>query len=528
LPWGTHSCQFYRTKQDLLDVLVPYFRSGLHHNEFCLWVTSDPLTAAEAATAMRRAVPGFDDTARRGQIEISPHTDWYLRDGRFDGDRVLADWLAKLETAQASGYDGMRVTGNTFWLEQQSWRAFADYEDACNRGIGDSPIIALCTYSLERCSALDVMDVLTTHQFALVKQHGTWKLIESADRRAAAEALNRANEALVHDLRGAQRYSRSLIEASLDPLVTISPVGTITDVNAATEQVTGRSRAELVGTEFSAYFTDPDLARAGYEQVFRDGTVHDYPLDLRHRDGHTTPVLYNASVYHDDAGQVLGVFAAARDISERKQAEASARWLTQLEDRNRIARDLHDTVIQDLLAIGIQLHRGSRHPDACRADDEREDLVAQLDAAVQRLRACIFALRHDDSPATTLTDDLQATVRKAGRILCHQPDLAVHGPANQLPPATAREINAVVTEALANVARHAQATATTLTLHVTPDQVHLTIEDNGQGLPAHPTPGDGLANLAARAHARDGQMTLTSPDTGGTRLQWSCPGHLPT
>lgn len=320
-PWGTHFCQFYRTKPDLLEVLVPYLGRGLEHNEFCLWVTSDPLTTTEAVAAMRAAVPGFDDAARQGQIEIIPHTDWYLPDGRFDGDRVLASWHAKLEMAQTRGYDGLRVTGNTFWLEQALWRDFADYEDAVSRVIGSHRMIALCTYSLERCGALEAIDVAMTHQFALVKQHQTWTLIEPSDRRSAAEAIDRANQTLIRDLRSVQRYTRSLIEASPDPLVTIEPSGTITDVNAATEQATGCSRAKLVGTEFSAYFTDSSLARAGYEQVFRDGTVRDYPLDLRHRDGHTTPVLYNASVYRDDAGQVLGVVAAARDITERKRAE---------------------------------------------------------------------------------------------------------------------------------------------------------------------------------------------------------------
>jgi len=123
------------------------------------------------------------------------------------------------------------------------------------------------------------------------------------------------------DLRVASLYTRSLIEASLDPLVTISPEGKITDVNEATENITGMSRTELIGTDFSNYFTEPDKARQGYQEVFLKGSVTDYPLALRHRDGHVTDVLYNASVYRKGAGNVLGVFAAARDVTERKKAE---------------------------------------------------------------------------------------------------------------------------------------------------------------------------------------------------------------
>ena len=115
-------------------------------------------------------------------------------------------------------------------------------------------------------------------------------------------------------------YARSLIEASLDPLVTISPDGKITDVNEATVKVTGVPREKLIGTDFSNYFTEPEKAREGYQQVFAKGTVTDYPLTIRHVDGRLTDVLYNASVYKDARGNVLGVFAAARDVTAQKQA----------------------------------------------------------------------------------------------------------------------------------------------------------------------------------------------------------------
>ena len=120
-------------------------------------------------------------------------------------------------------------------------------------------------------------------------------------------------------------YNRSLIETSLDPLVTISPDGYITDVNSATEAVTGWPRDELIGTEFADYFTDPMAARAGYRQAFLNESVRDYALEIRHRDGHLTPVLYNASVYRDETGKVAGLFAAARDITNRKRTEDSLR-----------------------------------------------------------------------------------------------------------------------------------------------------------------------------------------------------------
>jgi len=119
----------------------------------------------------------------------------------------------------------------------------------------------------------------------------------------------------------ASEYNRSLLEASLDPLVTIGSNGKINDVNRSTEKITGIKRDELIGTDFSNYFTDPKRAKDGYQQVFNEGSVRDYPLEMKHKNGDVTPVLYNASVYKDEFGEVLGVFAAARDISEIQRAE---------------------------------------------------------------------------------------------------------------------------------------------------------------------------------------------------------------
>jgi len=158
-----------------------------------------------------------------------------------------------------------------------------------------------------------------------------------SDRKRAEEALQAASA-----------YNRSLIEASLDPLVTISAEGKVTDVNTATERVTGHSRIELIGTDFADYFTDPEKARAGYQQVFRDGSVTDYELEIRHQEGWLTPVTYNASLYRDESGDIIGVFAAARDISDRKRAEEA------LQAASAYNRSLIEASLDPLVTISAE------------------------------------------------------------------------------------------------------------------------------------------------------------------------------
>jgi len=143
------------------------------------------------------------------------------------------------------------------------------------------------------------------------KLQGVFVAARDVTERKMAEELKRASS----------MYARSLIEASLDPLVTISAQGEITEVNEASVQATGVPREQLIGTDFSDYFTDPKEARASYQKVFSDGLVRDYPLAIRHTSGRIMDVLYNAAVYKDDNGQVQGVLVSARDVTERKRLD---------------------------------------------------------------------------------------------------------------------------------------------------------------------------------------------------------------
>ena len=212
---------------------------------------------------------------------------------------------------------------------------------------------------------------------------------------AAARDITRQKKA-EEQLRIASQYARTLLEASLDPLVTIGVDGKITDVNKATEEVTGVPRERLIGTDFADYFTEPEQAREGYQFVFSKGLVRDYPLAIRHISGRITDVLYNATVFRDEAENVSGVFAAARDVTERKKAEEAVERLNrdlrhrtvELEASNRELEAFTYSVSHDLRAPLRSIDGFSQAllvDYEAQLDEEGQDYLRRVRAAAQRM-----------------------------------------------------------------------------------------------------------------------------------------------
>jgi two-component system CheB/CheR fusion protein len=200
-PWGSHFCQLYTTKRDLVDTLVPYFKAGLKSDEFCLWVTSPPLGTREAWDSLSTAVPDLDSYRRLGRIEIIPHTELHLMAGTFDRERVLRLLIDKIERALATGCEGMRLSGDTFWLEESDWRGFADYKAMIDDGLGQHRLMTLCAYSLEHCGVSRMPDFIHSHRFALLKRDGAWDRLERRERESTS--AEHARQAL---LESEERY----------------------------------------------------------------------------------------------------------------------------------------------------------------------------------------------------------------------------------------------------------------------------------------------------------------------------------
>ena len=194
--WGAHFCLFYETKQDLLDTLISYCKSGLERDEYCLWIVAEPLTIDEASATLKNAVPDLDRYFAGSRLEIVPARDWFLQDGAFDGKRLTASWYEKLASLSARDYPGMRITGDTTWLSKKEWTHFCDYEDGLNEVIGNQRLAVLCTYPLAACRAPQILDVVRTHQFVLARRHGNWDVLETATLKRAKAELKGHNEEL--------------------------------------------------------------------------------------------------------------------------------------------------------------------------------------------------------------------------------------------------------------------------------------------------------------------------------------------
>jgi len=329
VPWGTHFCQFYQTKQDLLDLLVPYFKAGLENNEFCMWVTAEPLNEEEAHQAMAKVMPDFARYAARGQIEILPHDKWYLKDGVFDLQRVLDGWIDKLNQALAKGYAGIRVTGNTAWLERSGWKDFTEYEAEINNVIGKYKMMALCTYWLDKCSASDIIDVVNNHQFALLKKEGRWELIESAIYKQTKEAL----VAREKSLRALEQHHSALVKNLADAVFEVRG-GVITWCNERAEALYGYAENELIGKDVS-FFYPTGINPSEFTEMVAEGIktkgFFSGATKVVRKDREIVDIEY--SIARIPGRQPIELVVVARDVTERKRAEEALKESQQ--DLNR-------------------------------------------------------------------------------------------------------------------------------------------------------------------------------------------------
>jgi len=331
------------------------------------------------------------------------------------------------------------------------------------------------------------------------------------------------------EIRRANEYNRSLIEASLDPFITINPAGIISDVNTATVLATGFSRKELIGTDFSQYFSEPEKAKEGYEKAFRDGSVTDYELQIRHKNGGVTPVLYNATVYRDPDGNITGVFAAARDITERKKMTAQIE--TSLAEKETLLKEVHHRVKNNLQIINSIINLQLR-----KLDDPV--VIEAMKDSQSRVRS--MALVHEQlyRGESLAHIDIGNYIRALGTGLFQSYEASQRGikldldiPKIPVDINTAIPLGLICNELITNSLKYAFADKKDgkLSISAAMDSAYLkfVVADNGIGLPEHITLENqaslGLRLVNTLTDQLDGTVTIDR--TAGTKFTLSFPNN---
>ena len=328
VPWGTHICQWYETKQDLLDILVPYFRAGLDNNELCVWITSAPTDDSDAQKALREAMALFDSYAKRGQIEIIPYTEWYVSDGSFSPKRALSLASNKIAEMTDKGYEGLRVAANAGWLEKRDWESLTRYEEMVDDLIDEYRVMAICSYPLDGCEVRESLDVVRNHCVALTKRRGVWRRMENPGRKKTEAALRKSEE----------KY-RHLFENTLTATEVIDgETGLVALANESTARIFGfASPDDLIGIDSMEYLRpeDRDWVANQMAQVLVDKNWREI-AELRVRRANGQWLWITGMAVQTEFQGKPALLVSLVDVTSQKEAEQK---LMESEEKNRLLID---------------------------------------------------------------------------------------------------------------------------------------------------------------------------------------------
>ena len=582
VPWGTHFCHFYETKEDLLDILLPYFKTGLENNEFCMWVVADPLGEEEARKAFRQAIPDADRYLAAGhieivqhtcsptsqhnsppaQIEIIPQSEWYLKGGAFVAERVIDGWNEKLAEALAKGLDGMRANGNEAWLTEENRIDFLQYEKKLDEKLAGRRMIVLCSYPLSGSSAAEIFDVAHTHQFAVAKRRGNWEVVETTELKQAKAEINRLNEELeqrvverTQELAAANEQLKKEIaqhwraEDRIRLIIDTIPVMAWSLRPDGIVDFLNQRWVDYAGLSLEQYVADPtgpihpqDAPRVmeRWRALMALGEGYEDEMRLRRADGEYRWFLVRTAPLRDESGRVVKWYGVSTDIEDRKRVEEELKGTSEQlralsrrlesakeEEGARIARELHDELGSVLTGLKWKLESvekicsgTSGQIDASTLREEFAGLTGRIDAIIGTVRRIASELRPGmlDTLGLVATIEWQAQQMEAQTGITCQVKSFIEN--THLNPEQETAIFRITQEALTNVLRHAQASRVNITLKED-GEFSIQIRDNGTGITERERTARqslGLIGMRERAHSVGGSIEITGVAGQGTVL----------
>ncbi|MDQ1255118.1 MAG: hypothetical protein QG646_4397 [Euryarchaeota archaeon] len=305
IPWGMHICQFYQTKEDLINILVPYFKTGLENNELCIWITSQPLESEEAIIALRDNIPNLDKYLEKGQIEIISHKDWFLKEGTFNQDRASNCCAERISHILPNGYEGVRLSGNNSWLEKENWDSFITFKEQMDIAISNCHMIALCTYFIEKHNIEEILYLGVNHKFAMIKSNGKWKLIESTKRKIAEETAIKAT-----------KEWENTFGTVPDLIAIIDSNYRVVRANRAMASRLGITPEECIGLTCYRFVhgTSKPPSFCPHRRMLIDGLEHTSEVCENRAGGY---FIVSASPQYDSEGKLIESIHVARDFNER-------------------------------------------------------------------------------------------------------------------------------------------------------------------------------------------------------------------
>jgi PAS domain S-box-containing protein len=351
LPWGSHFCGFYQTEKDLLDLLVPYLKTGLANNEFCVLVTSKRFGPEKAKKVLEKAIPHFGKRTREKQIEIVPYN--LCRTVKGKSGRVIT---AMIDKALSGGFDGLRVAFCVPSFEQTS-KVFPCLE---TDSISRYNALALFAYPRDEFDAIGLMEVVKKHNFALLRNAGKWEIIESSEAHTVKDALKRSEEklhSLFSNMSEGFAYHRIVLNAKGKPCDYV-----FLQVNGAFEKQTGLKSKNIIGKKVTEVL--PGIEKDPFDWIGKYGKVAltGKPIQF---ESHSELLnkWYSVSAFSPHKGFFAVTFS---NITERKEAELKLLMdKHEIELANRILRvfveetgvDMYDKSL-NIVMEGMQSRHG--------------------------------------------------------------------------------------------------------------------------------------------------------------------------